>query len=104
MRPLRLGVKGDGVGLGGLVDSRPRLDSMYFFFDSVRSLTTDYGVELSIVSICDVLPASLKWRGGATLGFVCPCVRHARRLMPKAMRIRGVVPLAGKHNERGVCV
>ena len=80
----------------------PTLDSMYFFFDNVRSVTTDYGVELSIVTICDVLPAFLKWRGGATLDFVGPFVSHAHRLMPRALRIWGVVPLAGKHNERYV--
>ena len=35
----------------------PEVAALYFFFDHVRSLTNDYGVELTIMSICNVIPA-----------------------------------------------
>ena len=42
------------------------LPMLYYFFSRIRSITTDYGVEISIGLACDVLPAFAQWVAGAS--------------------------------------
>jgi hypothetical protein len=39
----------------------PGLEEMSYFWTHVRSLTTDYGVELSLQMVCDIIPAFILW-------------------------------------------
>ena len=55
----------------------------------MRSITTDYGVELSIGLLCDIIPAFLDWVNGASLGDAAHFINRDQRLMPNALRIGG---------------
>ena len=65
------------------------LASLYHWYHHVRSITTDYGVEISIGVLCDVLPGFVKWLGGMALDQAGAYVDHSRRLMPKCLKIGG---------------
>jgi hypothetical protein len=67
----------------------PTLKVMRYFFDHITSLTTDFGVEMHLLELPDVLVAFLKWVGGAPLAGLGPDVVHSRRLMWRALRIAG---------------
>jgi hypothetical protein len=66
------------------------LDELYFFFHHTRSITTDYGVELSTMLICDVLPAFTVWVSGKfSVSQVAHLIDTNSRLMKRCLRIGG---------------
>jgi hypothetical protein len=68
----------------------PDLQMLYAFWQNVRSVTTDYGVELSTSLICDILPAFVVWTSGnVSIPQVSNLIRTQHRLMPKCLRIGG---------------
>ena len=67
----------------------PDLPVLQYFYDHVRSFTTDYGVEISLALICNILPAFIRWLQGCALPSLKDLVKHSERLMPVCMRIGG---------------
>ena len=63
--------------------------NLRYVLSRVRSLTTDYGGELVILLMCDVLPAFLRWVSGMPLEDCRRFVNFNDRLMPRAVRIGG---------------
>ena len=57
--------------------------------DHVRSLTTDFGVEMHILEVPDILPAFFKWIGGTPLDRCAQFVNNERRLWRRALRVAG---------------
>ena len=71
------------------------LATLNYFFDSVVSVTTDYGVEISSALICNFLPAFIQWiyKGGPAgkvdISSVSSLIDSKVRLMRNALRIGG---------------
>ena len=65
------------------------LDVLRYCFDKVRSLTTDYGVELGINSVVDMLPAFVKWIRNTPFDVLACDVNKDSRLMPNSLRVGG---------------
>lgn len=67
----------------------PTLEDLRFFCDHVRSLTTDFGVEMHLIELPDISAAFVAWAGGTALHQVRPLVVHDRRIFRFALRIAG---------------
>jgi hypothetical protein len=68
----------------------PQLCMLTAFFSLVRSVTTDYGTELSTQLICNVLPAFIVWiTGKVSLDSCAHLIDRTARLMPRSLRIGG---------------
>ena len=65
------------------------LPALEYVFSKVRSMTTDYGVELKCALMSNILPAFVQWVRGAPLNTLQHRVQHDVRLMPKGLRIGG---------------
>ena len=67
----------------------PSLEDLTFFCDHVRSLTTDFGVEMHLLELPDIKEALLAWAAGCPLPRVRMLVKPDQRLFRKALRIAG---------------
>jgi hypothetical protein len=67
----------------------PSLDALEWFCDNVRSLTTDFGVEMHLLELPDIKEALLAWAAGCPLPRVRMLVKPDQRLFRKALRIAG---------------
>jgi hypothetical protein len=68
----------------------PELDALTYFFHKTRSITTDYGVEIATVLICNVLPCFIHWLSGKVmLSNISHLIDTSTRLMPRCLRIGG---------------
>lgn len=67
----------------------PMEDDLRYCVDLVRSLTTDFGVEIHLLDMPDILPAFIAWVSGTPLGHCRALVNHNVRLFARAMRIAG---------------
>ena len=69
--------------------SGPTVDDLLWACSKVRSLTTDFGVEMHLLELPDIAAAFVTWVGGVPLADVRPLVRSDRRMFGRALRIAG---------------
>ena len=67
----------------------PSLDDLDWFCDNVRSLTTDFGVEMHLLEVPDIKEAMIAWAGGLPLMNARLLVKADRRCFRRALRIAG---------------
>lgn len=67
----------------------PSTDDVLWFCAQVRSLTTDFGVEMHLLEMPDIAAAMVAWAGGTPLRRVVPIINQDRRLFAMALRIGG---------------
>ena len=67
----------------------PETKELQWFCSHVRSLTTDFGVEMHLLDLPDMSAAMVAWAGGRALHRVRPLVQPDTRLFPRALRIAG---------------
>jgi len=60
-----------------------------YFCERVTSITTDGGIEVTTLTLPNILPAFFKWLQGEDLGSCLEDVRHDERLFPNGLRIIG---------------
>ena len=67
----------------------PRADDTRWLCSMVRSMTTDFGVEMHLLEAPDIIDAFVQYMDGAPLESVAPLVKVGTRMWPRAMRIAG---------------
>ena len=67
----------------------PRADDIRWLCSKIRSLTTDFGVEMHLLEAPDVIDAFIHFMGGAPLEKVASLVKNGLRMWPRALRIAG---------------
>ena len=67
----------------------PTLDDIQWFLSKVRSLTTDFGVEMHLLDVPDISEAFIAWMNGRPLHTLRMLVKPDRRLFRLALRIAG---------------
>ena len=67
----------------------PTTDDLAWVCSKIRSLTTDFGVEMHLLELPDIVQAFVAWVGGISLANVQHLIVHNKRLFGKALRIAG---------------
>ena len=67
----------------------PSEDDVRWFCSMVRSLTTDFGNEMHLLEVPDVVSALVLWIDGVPLHRLQNRVHHDRRLFTRALRLAG---------------
>ena len=67
----------------------PEEDALRWLISKIRSFTTDFGVEMHLLEIPDLVSAVISWTGGTPLERVRGMIKPDVRLFSKAMRIAG---------------
>ena len=67
----------------------PLLSTMRLFLSKIRSITTDCGSELHLITTPDILNVFFLWMNGVYLERMVATVSPLTRLMPRALRIGG---------------
>ena len=67
----------------------PYMETMRFFLNRVRSVTTDFGTELTLTSMPDYLPAFMRRLHGASMDSLAGSVKICTKLLPMAIEIAG---------------
>ena len=67
----------------------PTAEDVTWFCYHVRSMTTDFGVEMHLLDVPDIVSAMVAWAGGRPLHTLGPLVKPDSRLFERALRIAG---------------
>ena len=67
----------------------PTEADLEYVCSKVRSLTTDFGVEVHLLEMPDITRALIAWIGGKSLHQVAPMVQHESRMFSRALRMAG---------------
>lgn len=67
----------------------PEERDLVYVCSKVRSLTTDFGVEMHLLEIPDITKAFIAWLGGQPLHTLRPYINTDSRIFQKALRIAG---------------
>ena len=67
----------------------PSADDVLWFISLTTSFTTDFGNEMHLLEMPDVVDALMAWADGVPLSRVQPLVHHDRRLFARALRVAG---------------
>ena len=87
----RTGTMSKGVGLLWAIwlIAGPTAGDVAWFCHNVRSLTTDFGVEMHLLDIPDIAEAMIRWAGGLPLHQARVWVKPDVRLFNRALRLAG---------------